>query len=144
MAHVASQFTYRMALTVTAALLLATLARAQAPPSHAERVEARITELHAKLHITPAQEDLWQHVTQGMRDNATRMDELTQARAAKAPTMTAVDALKAYSAIAEAHAEGLKTFIPAFEALYARMSDAQKQQADALFRRRSHTRAKGH
>src|SRR5438105_2288992 len=97
MTHVASQFTYRIALTVTAALLLATLAHAQAQPSHAQRVEARITELHAKLHITSAQEDLWQHVTQVVRDNAMRMDELTQARAAKAPTMTAVDALKAYS-----------------------------------------------
>ena len=99
MTHVASQFTYRMALTVTAALLLATLARAQAQPSHAQRVEARITELHAKLHITAAQEDLWQHVTQVMRDNATTMDERTQARAAKASTMTAVDELKAYSAM---------------------------------------------
>lgn len=144
MTHVASQFTYRMALTVTAALLLATLAHAQAQPSHAQRVEARISELHAKLHITSAQEELWQHVTQVMRDNAMRMDALTQARAAKAPTMTAVDALKAYSAIAEAHAEGLQTFLPAFEALYARLSDAQQQQADALFRQRSRTRAKGH
>jgi len=50
----------------------------------------------------------------------------------------------AYSAIAEAHAEGLKTFIPAFEALYASMSDAQKQNADVIFRGRSRTRAKGH
>jgi len=146
MTHIASQFTYRLALTVTAMVLLATMARAHAQPSHAERVEARITELHATLHITPAQEDLWKNVTQVMRDNAKTMDELTQARAAKAATMTAVDDLKTYSAIAEAHAEGLKHFIPIFEALYASMSDAQKQQADTLFRQhhRSGAKAKRH
>jgi protein CpxP len=133
MAYIVSQFTYRLALTV-AAVLLATMTHAHAKPSHAERVEARIQELHAKLHITPAQEDLWKNVTQVMRDNAKTMDDLTQARAAKAATMTAVDALKAYSAIADGHAEGLKRFIPVFEALYASMPDTQKRQADTLFR----------
>ncbi len=44
------------ALAVAVALL-ATTALASARPSHADRVEARIKELHAKLHITPTQED---------------------------------------------------------------------------------------
>jgi len=39
--------------------------------------------------------------------------------------MTAVDNLQSYSAIVEAHAEGLKKFVPAFEALYTSMSDTQ-------------------
>ena len=69
-----------------------------------------------------------------MRDNAQTMDGLTQARIDKAKTMTAVDNLQSYSAIVEAHAEGLKKFVPAFEALYASMSDAQKHQADNVFR----------
>jgi hypothetical protein len=48
--------------------------------------------------------------------------------------MTAVDDLKTYSAIAEAHANGIKTLIPVFEALYVSMSDTQKKEADILFR----------
>jgi hypothetical protein len=53
-----------------------------------------------------------------MQENAQRMDALIQERAAKAATMTAIDDLKLYSAIADVHAAGLKQFIPAFEALY--------------------------
>ncbi len=115
-----------------------------AKASGVDRVEARITMLHAKLGITPAQEDLWQNVTQVMRDNAQTMKALTQARADKAKTMTAVEDLTSYSEITNAHAEGLKKFIPVFEALYASMSDAQKAQADTLFRglSRSRTAAK--
>jgi hypothetical protein len=116
------------------AVFSATIAFASARPSRAEHVEARIKELQAKLHITQTQEPLWQNVTQIMRDNAQTMDGLTQARIDKAKSMTAVDNLQSYSAIVEAHAEGLKKFVPAFEALYASMSDAQKHQADNVFR----------
>jgi len=116
------------------AVFSATIAFASARPSRVEHVEARIKELQAKLHITPTQEALWQNVTQIMRDNAQTMDALTQARTDKVKTMTAVDNLQSYSAIVEAHAEGLKKFVPAFEALYASMSDTQKHQADNVFR----------
>lgn len=108
--------------------------RPAAKASRADRVEARITMLHATLKITPAQEDLWQNVTQVMRDNARTMEALTKARAAQAKTMTAVEDLNSYSEIAEAHAAGLKKFVPAFQALYASMSDAQKANANTLFR----------
>ena len=50
--------------------------------------------------------------------------------------MNAVDDLKSYSEITEAHARGLKRFISVFEPLYASMSDAQKKDADTLFRHR--------
>ena len=56
--------------------------------------------------------------------------------------MTAVDDLKSYSEIADAHADGLKKFTPAFEPLYAGMSDAQKKSADTLFRQHKHTKSK--
>jgi len=134
MKHMTSQSTYSIALAVAMAVFSATIAFASARPSRVEHVEARIKELQAKLHITPTQEALWQNVTQIMRDNAQTMDGLTQARIDKAKTMTAVDNLQSYSAIVEAHAEGLKKFVPAFEALYASMSDAQKHQADNVFR----------
>ena len=144
MKRIASQFPYLTALAVAAAALLATSALARARPSHVDRVEARIKELHATLHITQAQEGLWTNVTQVMRDNAQTMDALIKARADNAKTMTAVDDLKSYSDIAEAHAAGLKKFIRVFEALYASMSDAQKKNADTIFRSRSHMRAKRH
>jgi protein CpxP len=144
MKRIASQFPYLTALAVAAAVLLATSALASARPSHVDRVEARIKELHAKLNITQAQEGRWTNVTQVMRDNAQTMDALIKVRADNAKTMTAVDDLKAYSDIAEAHAAGLKKFVPVFEAFYASMSDAQKKNADTIFRNRSHMRAKRH
>src|SRR6266702_1628888 len=143
MKRMTSQSTYSIALAVAMAVFSATIAFASARPSRVEHVEARIKELQAKLHITPTQEALWQNVTQIMRDNAQTMDALTQARTDKVKTMTAVDNLQSYSAIVEAHAEGLKKFVPAFEALYASMSDTQKHQADNVFReyRDRHRRA---
>jgi len=111
--------------------------------SKVDRTEARIKDLQARLKITPAQEDLWNKVTQVMRDNAKTMDTLNQARFEKAKTLTAVEDLKSYMEIAEAHAAGLKNFIPVFEALYAAMSDDQKKDADTLFRYGSHRKSKG-
>jgi hypothetical protein len=90
--------------------------------------------LHTKLAITPPQEELWKNVTQVMRDNAQGMDALAKARAEKATTMTAVDDLSSYAELADAHAAGLKKFVPVFESLYASMSDAQKANANSLFR----------
>ena len=148
------------ARAVAAAVLLATIALTGARPAHAasaapgqgsavqasavDRVEARIKELHTKLKITQAQEDLWHHVTQVMRDNAQTLDALTKARSDQAQTMSALDDLKSYGDVAEAHAAGIKRFTPVFETLYASMSDAQKKHADALFRSRSHTRSTRH
>jgi hypothetical protein len=142
MQRVVSPFRSSLALAVMA--LLVTSALAATRSSHLDRVEARIRELHAQLQITPAQENLWNNVAQVMRDNVRTMDALTQARAAKAQTMTAIDDLKTYTDLVEAHAEGLKKFTPAFEALYDSMSDAQKQQADAVFRQHSQMRTARH
>jgi osmotically-inducible protein OsmY len=108
--------------------------RPVAKASRVDEVEARIGRLHATLQITPAQEELWTTVTQVMRDNARTMDALTEARADQAKTMTAVEDLHSYAAITNAHAEGLTKFIPAFEALYASMSDGQKAEANTMFR----------
>jgi periplasmic protein CpxP/Spy len=158
MKRIAYQFTYPTALAVAAAVLLGFIVLASAIPSlaaspepslatagtasKADRVEARIKELHTKLKVTPAQEALWDNVTQVMRDNAKTMEALIKARSEKASTMTAVDDLKSYGEIAEAHADGLKKFIPVFEPLYASMSDAQKKDADTLFHQRGRTKSK--
>jgi len=45
-----------------------------------------------------------------------------------------VDAVKSYQAVIEAHEAGMAKFVPAFQALYDSMSDAQKASADSMFR----------
>jgi LTXXQ motif family protein len=101
--------------------------------SQSDRVESRISEMHTKLKITQAQEGQWNNVAQVMRDNAKTLDTLTQARISNANTMTAIADLKSYSEITDAHAEGLKKFVAAFQPLYDSMSDVQKKAADMLF-----------
>jgi periplasmic protein CpxP/Spy len=109
----------------------------QAPASSAtapDKDEMRIRTLHDKLNITSAQEPLWNNVAQIMRNNDEKMDALAQERHDKAATMTAVEDLRSYEQITEAHAMGMKAFIPAFESLYLSMSDTQKAAADNAFR----------
>ncbi len=97
-------------------------------------VDGLIAHLHGQFQITPAQEDLFQKLATVMREDAATMRTLAQKRAEGAKTMTAVDDLKSYAEISEAHAEGAKKMIPAFQALYDSMSEAQKKAADAEFR----------
>jgi hypothetical protein len=110
--------------------------------SHMERTEARIKDLQNALKITPEQQGLWNALTQVMRDNAKKMEELAKARADKSQKMNAVEDLKSYSQFSEANVEGLQKFIPAFEALYNTMSDEQKKNADLLFKMGRHGRHK--
>ena len=106
---------------------------AQSPaPARPDPVEARITQLHARLHITAAQEGQWTQVAQVMRSNAQQIRTLIEQRR-NAAHPTAVEDLKAYEQIADAHAEGLKNLVTAFSSLYDTMSDAQKKVADTLF-----------
>jgi len=105
-------------------------------------VEARIRDLHQKLKITDAQKTQWDALAQVMRDNAQKMAELEKRRAADAKSMTAVDVVKSYSEVIDAHEDGMKKFIPAFEDLYNSMSDSQKKIADSLFRSRARNEAK--
>jgi len=157
MKRIACQFTYPSALAVAVVVLAFVLlaspnfsrATSSEPGiatagkvSKADRVEARIKELHTKLKIIPAQEELWNNVTKVMRDNAKTMEALIKARSEKAGSMTAIDDLKSYGEIVEAHADGIRKFIPAFEPLYANMSDAQKKAADRLFSHHGRTKSK--
>ena len=125
---------------ITAATLVATLVFASGvvlaidKDAHEDRTELRIKEMHAKLKITPAQEEQWAKVAQVMLDDAKTMDALTQIRVDHAKDMTAVDDLKSFGEIADAYANGIKKMTPVFTDLYASMSDAQKKEADAFFR----------
>lgn len=134
------RFTQAAPRLVAAAILAATLAwapglaLAAVQDAHAERSAQRINEMHGKLKITAAQEEQWAKVAQTMTDNARSMDALTQSRKDKGKDMTAVDDLKSYGEIADAHAEGIRKLTPAFASLYDSMSPPQKAEADTLFR----------
>ncbi len=105
---------------------------------HEDRVEMRVKQMHNTLAITAAQEDQWNKVKQVMLDDAKNMDKLTHARAEHEKEMNAVDNLKSYGEISEAHADGIKKMVPVFTDLYASLSDAQKKKADTLFGRGAH------
>jgi hypothetical protein len=101
--------------------------------SHADRVEGRITDLHAKFHITADQEQKWGEFASTMRDNAKRMDEVLAKRSQTVKGMTAVEDLRSYRDMTEVHYDNLKKLVSAFEPLYDTMSADQKKAADAVF-----------
>ena len=107
-------------------------AAAAATSSKPETVEQRITSLKTALKITAAQETKWNAVAQAMRDNASAMDKLVQAKRAKTD-MTAVEDLETYRDFGQAHLDGLKNLIPAFDALYKSMPAEQQKNADQVF-----------
>ncbi len=104
--------------------------------SSGDYVEARIKALHDELKITPAEEPQWSAVAAAMRDNAKSTGALIAERAKKTKSMSAVENLRTYEAIAKAHLDGIEKLLPAFEALYAVMPEAQKKNADLVFNRR--------
>lgn len=158
MKRIAYQLTHSTALVAAVVALVVCMVLVSAVPSSAapkksghmsgtkalssDHVEARIKYLHSSLNITPEQETLWNNVAQIMLDNAKTMDELIKVRAEAAATTTPTDDLKSYSAIADAHADGLRKFIPAFEALYASMSEDQQKNAYKLFHNKRHQKSK--
>jgi len=152
------QKTYRVGLIVVMAAFLSAIFFAAADPSCAasgkkkaatagslsavDHTEARIKELQSVLKITPAQEELWNNLTQVMRENAKEMDALAKTRSETATAMNAVEHLKLHSRITEARLDQMKRFIPPFEALYASMSDEQKKATDTLFSTGKHGKQK--
>ena len=107
------------------------------PAPHSDAaIEARIKRLHDQLKITPAEADRLNAVAQVMRDNEQELGSLMRQRSKNANVMSAVDNLQSYEQIADAHADGLKKLMPAFQALYDAMPDTQKKVADSVFSQR--------
>lgn len=133
-----------LAALLAAAPVVAMAQSKATPPAAATRageLDTRIAELHARLHITPAQEALWADCTKVMRDNATQMGELY--RAANPATLSAPDALDHYARIAQAHADEIKNLVVPFQALYGNMDATQKKVADEAFRSFERRRGRG-
>jgi periplasmic protein CpxP/Spy len=146
MKRIIGRFTYTATITFAAVLFCMTIIFGSPLVSRAETggepkmrdVEARINDVHSKLKITEAQEEQWNKVAQVMRDNAATMEPLIKARKAQINTMNAVEDLKSYAKISDAHTAGLNNFILVFEPLYTGMSDEQKKIADKIFTKHDH------
>jgi protein CpxP len=97
-----------------------------------DRVEQRIKTMHDKLNLTAGQESQWNDVAQVMRSNETDIHQLVISRHENEPA-NAVEDLKSYETIADAHADGLKKLIPVFTSFYNNLSAEQQTRADSLF-----------
>lgn len=117
-------------------------ASAVARTSAVEHTEAQIKQLQGALNITEPQKELWNHLTQVMRENAKGMDALIKDRAENAKTMNALEHMKFHSQLTEAYLDQQKKFLPPFEALYSSMSDEQKKSTDTIFRTGIYGRSK--
>ena len=119
-------------------------AAASAPAGKHERnVEDRIAYLHSQLKITPAQDPQWGTFADVMRSNGETMSDLYKQRQA-ATDLSALDDMKQYATIAQAHADGMKKLVDAFEPLYNSFSPDQKKLADETFRQHPHPGGKKH
>jgi predicted outer membrane protein len=106
-----------------------------------ERVENHIKQLHAQLHITPAEQPQWDQFAQVMRENARDMDQAFMQRAQQYPTMNAMQNMQSYEQMAEAHVRHLQKLVPAFDNLYNAMPEQQKKLTDQVFRANAERRA---
>ncbi len=108
--------------------------QASGKAQHEQRVEDRIQYLHTQLKITSAQESQWNAFANVMRNNSETMGKLFEARHAN-QNISALDDMKQYAEITQAHADGTKKLVDAFEPLYNSFSPEQKKLADETFRR---------
>ena len=113
------------------------------------KVDQHITQLHAQLKITAAQEPQWKQFADVMRDNARDMDGVVQERTQQLGSMNALQNMQSYAKLAQAHAEHLQKLVSAFETLYTSLPQQQQQFADQVFRARipnqpQHASAAGH
>ena len=109
-----------------------------------ERVDQRINDLHSKLQITAAEEPEWKKFAQTMRENARKMDQSFESRVDKIQSMNALDNMRSYARLSQQHAQDVQSLVPAFQALYGKMSQAQKQTADQVFREDANRGAQSH
>ncbi|QGZ54640.1 Spy/CpxP family protein refolding chaperone [Paraburkholderia acidiphila] len=101
---------------------------------HQQRVEERITWLHTQLKITPEQEPQWKTFADVMRSNGQTMAGLYKQRMEGESTRNALDDMKQYAQISQAHADDMQKLVTAFEPLYTSLSPEQKKLADQTFR----------
>ncbi|ACD16670.1 Spy/CpxP family protein refolding chaperone [Paraburkholderia phytofirmans] len=134
------------AFAQTSAPASAPVSAASAPAGkagHERNVEDRIAYLHSQLKITSAQESQWNAFADVMRGNGQTMGQLFQQRRA-ATNVSALDDMKQYATIAQAHADGMKKLVDAFDPLYNSFSPEQKKLADVTFHQPGGVEGRGH
>ena len=132
-----SRFFFIASVALALAFVFSSAACAQpgASPDHRQaKVEARIRDMYATLHITRAQEAEWDAFAQVMLDNAQAMDRVVKQYGTDRATLNAAQILDNYAAISDQHARNVERLSAAMEVLYASLSLEQKQIADAMFR----------
>ncbi|MBN3852935.1 MULTISPECIES: Spy/CpxP family protein refolding chaperone [unclassified Paraburkholderia] len=105
---------------------------------HQQRVEERIAYLHSSLKITADQEPQWKTFADVMRSNGQTMADLYKQRVEGEAQRNALDDMKQYAQITQAHADDMQKLVTAFEPLYTSFSPEQKKLADTTFRHPDH------
>jgi hypothetical protein len=89
---------------------------AMARTSAVEYTEAQIKQLEGTLNITDAQKELWDNLTEVMRENAKDMEafsaERAKDRAENTKPLNALEHLKLHSEITQTHLSQLEKLIP--------------------------------
>lgn len=96
------------------------------------QMEQRINTLHRQLKITTAEQPQWDDFVGVMRENVQHLDQVFAQRGNPSDG-TALDDMKAYAAITQAHSDNVGKLLPAFAKLYDSMSADQKKTADTVF-----------
>ena len=97
-------------------------------------IERRIAELHGRLKVTPSEEGQFSAFADVMRENARHLGGLAGQHAQAVSSGTAVDRMKSYAPLAQAHAEDAQRLVPAFSNLYDVLTPEQKKAADESFK----------
>ncbi len=116
-------------------------AQTAAANSRQAKVEERIRDMYATLHISKAQDAAWSAFAQVMLDNAQAMEATIQQNGGDRSKLSAPQILGNYAAISAQHAQNAEKLSAAFEVLYASLSPEQKQAADEMFRKSAERRA---
>ena len=96
------------------------------------------------MKITPDQESQWKTFADVMRSNGQNMARLFHERMQQEATQSALDNMRQYAQIAQAHADDVKRLVDAFEPLYNSFSPEQKKVADTTFRQMGERGHEGH
>jgi protein CpxP len=121
--------TAAMADETAGPLRLAQAGPAPAASGAGPGIDSQISDLRSRLQITPAQQPKFDAVAQIMRQNAQAMEAAMR----RTPPRNAVEDMRVEAEAAAAEAAQLQRMLPAFEALYASLSEEQKHMADQLF-----------
>ncbi len=118
--------------TVPPATAPDTAAAGSAAPSQRDmRVQQQLHDLYTRLRITPAQQPQWNTFASTLQANADHMHELWASRPAGA--VSALEDMRNYAQLAQAHAGDMQRLVAAFTPLYTSLSPEQKAAADQLF-----------